>query len=247
MVLTLALVLCASSVLALDDWIPITESQDVTEAQPEWNEECTAELENIFKDREAVDLDDTLSIEGEEKAQQVLVDRGCQQVTDKDVVFCEFSKKSVRKGCKSAMKDFKKVLKKVNEEILGCGFASGKKKGFALVCVKTSADPTFLLKQTVTDMCRAEINELYGRHNVHKDYALEREAQSASSNALAHKTCRYSSANRCKVITNLTNNLAAKYCYKLLRGISPQVEKRVGCNFIQRGSAALTCVIKTRY
>merc|ERR1712003_339006 len=153
-------------------------------------------------------------------------ERDCESVREESVVFCKYSRKSVRKGCRAALKDFKKVLKTIQEEILGCGFTSSKKKGFALVCGKSL------------------INDLYGKHNVRRDPALEREALSASNNALAAETCRHSTANRCKVITNLMSSFAAQQCYNVLKGISPQIQKRVGCKYIQRGNAALTCVIR---
>jgi len=239
-----ALTFCASSAQAAGDWIPITESQDVTDPAPEWSEACAAELEAIFKDNEEVDLDDNLSTRGEAMARQVLGARSCQSLGDSSVAFCRFSRKSVRRGCRVALKDFRKVLKTVTEETLGCGFSSKAGKGFAFVCVKNSNNPGMVLKQTVSDMCRGLISVLYNKHNIRRDPELEQLAQSASNSALDAETCKHSSANRCKVIKNLMSTTAARSCFVTLNGINPQIPKLVGCNYIQRGNAALTCIIK---
>ena len=244
--LTLVLCLTFTSTLGLDEWIPITESPDVTEEEPKWSEDCTADLEKVFLENEFIDLNDNLSSEGEKKAEEVLNERSCNLMTGSNVVFCKFSKKSVRKGCKNALKDFKKTVKNLDDEILGCGFSSSNGKGFALVCLKNTENPSMILQQTVTQMCESLINDLYDKENILKSTDLESQAVGTSYSALKAGNCYGSTANRCKVLTNIGSYLSVAQCYKLVDGIAPKYLKYVGCKFIQNQShkGAITCIIK---
>ena len=247
-ILKLALVLCLtfSSTLGLDEWIPITESPDVTEEEPKWSEDCTADLEKVFFENESIDLNDNLSSEGENMAGEVLNERSCSLMTGSKVVFCKFSKKSVRKGCKNALKDFKKTVKNLDDEILGCGFSSSNGKGFALVCLKNTENPSMILQRTVTQLCEGIINELYKKDNIVKNTDLENQAVGTSNSALTAGNCYGSTANRCKVLTNIGSSMSARQCYKLVDGIAPKYLKHVGCKFIhgQSHKGAITCIIK---
>ena len=92
-ILKLSLLLCLTlnSVSGLDEWIPITESPIVTEEEPKWSEDCTADLEKVFMGENTMDLNDDLSMEGKQLAQQVIRARRCDDLTDSRVAFCSFS------------------------------------------------------------------------------------------------------------------------------------------------------------
>ena len=248
-VLILAILFCASSVFArleIGEWIPITESQPVTEAKPEWHDDCADKLENIFKDKDIIE-DDNLAVLGEKEAKSVL-DNKQQKPDNTAVVFWrKYYSKSKKKGCKTALGDFKTFLDKkdYDEKILGCGFASGTGKGFAFVCLKeTEPDMKLRLGKTVTSFCQSKINELYYKENLEKDAELEDQALSASHAALNDGNCKNVDANRCKVIKNLVSLDRAFGCGALTDGINPKEPKRIGCKFVQKGNGALTCVIE---
>lgn len=248
-IMKLRLVLCLTlnSISGLD-WIPITESPVVTtEEEPKLSEYCTTEMEKVFLEKESIDLNDNLSLKGEEMAEEVLKERNCNVLTESSVVYCKFSKKSVRKGCKNALKDFKKTLKTMENAILGCGFSSGNGKGFAMVCLNNTDNPSMILRQTVTQLCEGFINMLYEKENIEKSTELEYQAVGTTESALQDGNCYHSTANRCKVLTNIGDSYSVDKCYKLVDGIAPSYLKRVGCKFIHDGSSykgAITCIIK---
>jgi len=248
--LTLVFLFCLllTPSLGLDEWIPITESPDVTETEPKWSEDCTADLEKVFMGKESIYLNDDLSIEGKKMAGDVLRARSCDVVTGDNVAFCTFSEKIFRGGCSRAIKGFKESLKKVQDGILGCGFISRKLRGFSMVCLKNTQDPEIILQQSVRKSCEDEIWRLYRNDKVTRNVHLEQIAEKMSREAMK-STCKdnevEANVNRCRVIKNTRNDNASGQCETFINGISGEIKRDIGCKFVPDGAkAALTCIFQ---
>lgn len=252
-ILKLSLLLCLTlnSISGLDEWIPITESPIVTEEEPKWSEDCTADLEKVFMGENTMDLNDDLSMEGKQLAQQVIRARRCDDLTDSRVVFCSFSERIYKSGCNRALSKFKDNLTKqrptkVQDEILGCGFSSRRWIGSALVCLKSTLDTAMLLQSSVKDSCNDYIARLYSNPKVTRNSQLEQEAEKSCNKALKDSNCDDVDANRCRVLLNAVSIDTVKRCKTLIEGISGKVERHIGCKFIHQSNAkaALTCIFQ---
>ena len=249
--LTLVLCLTFSSTLGLDEWMPITESPDVTEEEPKWSEDCTADLEKVFMGENSIDLNDDLSMDGKNLTWQVLRARSCDVLTDDRVVFCTISERIFKSGCNRALREFKLSLTRqkptnVQDEILGCGFSSRRWRGSALVCLKSTQDTNMLLRKSVKESCNDYIEKLYSHPRVTKDEGLEREAERSSNKALADSNCDHVDANRCRVLPNAVSDSTVMRCRNFVKGISGNVKRHIGCKFIhgKNAKAALTCIFR---